>query len=265
MTTSAGARKSSGPELTASHRLSQSTSPHAAACPSRHNRKICTPSRHRDGMAPSRPIRQSRTYRGLSASSLSRRVVTWCDRLTLGFRSIAGMRGWPSPPSLSPAPEVLDDHCRPICCPCHDPACLYRSRTARARRVPGRVPRLDQGGLRAGPAPVHHLVPNPRVGVDHGQRDFRDRTARRAATARNDASQAGSNCSAMVELALTRSRLRRPARKAAIPAAASSSRAAHSAITVPSAVRLEPRGSGAAARRRSAPPSRRSAPAPPAS
>src|SRR5262244_587333 len=69
---------------------------------------------------------------------------------------------------------------------------------------------------------------------------------RRPAAARNDASQAGSNCSAMVELALTRSRLRRSARKAAIPAsspaATSSSRAAHSAITVPSAVRLEPRG-----------------------
>ncbi len=50
----------------------------------------------------------------------------------------------------------------------------------------------------------------------------------------------------MVELALTRSRLRRSCRSAAIPAssptATSSSRAAHSAITAPSAVSLEPRG-----------------------
>src|SRR6266576_3677958 len=33
-------------------------------------------------------------------------VVTCCDglsRLTLGFRSIAGIRSWPSPPGLSPA------------------------------------------------------------------------------------------------------------------------------------------------------------------
>jgi len=50
----------------------------------------------------------------------------------------------------------------------------------------------------------------------------------------------------MVELELTRSRLRRSARSAAIPAsspaATSSSRAAHSAITAPWGVRLEPRG-----------------------
>ena len=69
---------------------------------------------------------------------------------------------------------------------------------------------------------------------------------RSAAAARNDASQPGSSCSAMVELELTRSRLRRSARSAAIPAsipaATSSTRAAHSAITAPSSVRLEPRG-----------------------
>ena len=50
----------------------------------------------------------------------------------------------------------------------------------------------------------------------------------------------------MVELELTRSRLRRSARSAAIPTssspATSSSRAAHSAITAPSAVKLDPRG-----------------------
>jgi hypothetical protein len=64
--------------------------------------------------------------------------------------------------------------------------------------------------------------------------------------ARKEASQAGSSCSAMVELALTRSRSRRSwrnaARPASSPAATSSSRAAHSAITAPSAVRVEPRG-----------------------
>jgi site-specific recombinase XerD len=32
---------------------------------------------------------------------------------------------------------VPADHCRPIYCPRHDPARLYRPRTARARRVPG--------------------------------------------------------------------------------------------------------------------------------
>lgn len=50
----------------------------------------------------------------------------------------------------------------------------------------------------------------------------------------------------MVRLALTRSRARRSARRAAIPAstsaAASSSRAAHSAIMTPSVVSLDPRG-----------------------
>jgi hypothetical protein len=66
------------------------------------------------------------------------------------------------------------------------------------------------------------------------------------AAARNEASQAGSSCSAMVELELTRSRLRRSARSAAIPAsspaATSSSRDAHSAITAPWGVSAEPRG-----------------------
>ena len=50
----------------------------------------------------------------------------------------------------------------------------------------------------------------------------------------------------MVELALTRSRARRSWRSAAIPAsrpaATSSSLAAHSAITAPSAVKVDPRG-----------------------
>jgi hypothetical protein len=57
--------------------------------------------------------------------------------LGLNFRSIAGIRSWPSFPSLSPAREVPDDHCRPIHCPRHDPARLHRRRTARPRRVPG--------------------------------------------------------------------------------------------------------------------------------
>ncbi len=64
--------------------------------------------------------------------------------------------------------------------------------------------------------------------------------------AAKDASQAGRSCSAIVELALTRRRLRRSWRRAAIPAsssaATSSSRAARSAMTTPSAVRREPRG-----------------------
>src|SRR4029077_15986325 len=35
------------------------------------------------------------------------------------------------------------------------------TRTARPRRVPGRIPRTDNKGLHTGPAPVHHLVPHP--------------------------------------------------------------------------------------------------------
>ena len=95
---------------------------------------------------------------------VSRRVVTGCDRLmrlTLGFRSIAGTCSWPSPPGLSLAPEVPDDHSRPIHCPRPDPAHLHRPRAARARRIPGRVSRVDPRGLHPGPAPVHHLVPHP--------------------------------------------------------------------------------------------------------
>ena len=65
------------------------------------------------------------------------------------------------------------------------------------------------------------------------------------ASARNDASHLGSSCSAIVELALTRNRARRSWRSAAIPAsspaATSSTRAAHSATTTPSAVSADPR------------------------
>ena len=60
-----------------------------------------------------------------------------------------------------PGREVPDDHCRPIHCPRHDPARLHRSRTARPRRVPGRIQRADPRGLRARLAPVHYLVPRP--------------------------------------------------------------------------------------------------------
>src|SRR5215831_3378181 len=60
---------------------------------------------------------------------------------------------------------------------------------------------------------------------------------------RKDASHPGSSCSAMVELALTRRQMRRSWRSAAIPAsrpaATSSTLAAHSAITAPSAVRVD--------------------------
>ena len=33
-------------------------------------------------------------------------------------------RDWPSFPRFQPGREVPDDHCRPICCARHDPACL---------------------------------------------------------------------------------------------------------------------------------------------
>ena len=49
--------------------------------------------------------------------------------------------------------EVPDDHYRPIHRARHDPAHLHRPRTARPRRVPGRVPRPDPRGLHLGPAP----------------------------------------------------------------------------------------------------------------
>jgi len=40
----------------------------------------------------------------------------------------------------------------------------HRRRTACPRRVPGRIPQPDKRGLRARPAPVHHLVPGPLPG-----------------------------------------------------------------------------------------------------
>jgi len=40
---------------------------------------------------------------------------------------------------------VPDDHCRPIHRARHDLARLHRRRTARPRRVPSRIPRLDPG------------------------------------------------------------------------------------------------------------------------
>ena len=42
---------------------------------------------------------------------------------------------------------------------------FHRLRTARARRLPGRVPRVDPRGVRSGPAPVHHLVPHALAGA----------------------------------------------------------------------------------------------------
>ena len=53
------------------------------------------------------------------------------------------------------------DHYCSVHCARHDPACLHRCRTARPRRVPGWIPRPDQGGVCAGPAAIHHLVPRP--------------------------------------------------------------------------------------------------------
>ena len=91
-------------------------------------------------------------------------AVTWRDRPTrptFGFRSIAGALRLAQPPGSQPGREVPDDHCHPIHRARHDPARLHRPRTARPRRVPGRVPRPDPRGVRAGPAPVHHLVPRP--------------------------------------------------------------------------------------------------------
>jgi hypothetical protein len=104
---------------------------------------------------------------GCRHRSLSWPVVTCCDwsmRLTLGFRSIAGTRKLAQPSGSQPAREVPDDHCRPNHCPRHDPARLHRRRTARPRRVPGRIPRPDPRGLHPRPAPVHWLVPRPLPG-----------------------------------------------------------------------------------------------------
>jgi hypothetical protein len=72
-------------------------------------------------------------------------VVTWRDHLggfTLGSVN-RWDRNWPSPPRFQPGREAPDNHCRPIHRVRHDPARLHRSRTARPRRVPGRVPRAD--------------------------------------------------------------------------------------------------------------------------
>jgi hypothetical protein len=86
------------------------------------------------------------------------RSVTLCDRsvqLTFGFRLNPWDPQMAQPPGSQPGREVPDDHCCPIHCPRYHPAALHRSRTARPRRVPGRVPRADPRGLCAGPAPVH--------------------------------------------------------------------------------------------------------------
>jgi len=79
----------------------------------------------------------------------------------VGFRFIAGARCWPQLPGPRLVREVPDDHCRPIYRARHDSARLHRRRAIRPRRVPGRVPRPDPGGLRPGPAPVRQLVPGP--------------------------------------------------------------------------------------------------------
>src|SRR5580700_1010029 len=73
--------------------------------------------------------------------------VTWPN----GFRLTAGTGTGPAF-RFQPGPEVPDDHCHPIHRARHDPARLHRSRTARPRRVPGRIPRPDPRGVRAGPA-----------------------------------------------------------------------------------------------------------------
>ncbi len=65
------------------------------------------------------------------------------------------------PSGSQPGRKVPKDHCHPIHCARHDPARLHRPRTARARGVPGRVPRPDPRRLRTRPAPVHQLVPLP--------------------------------------------------------------------------------------------------------
>ena len=89
-----------------------------------------------------------------------RHSVTWPD----GLRWISVE---PLGPGLAQLPgfqlgrEVPDDHYRPIHRARHDPALLHRSRTARPRRLPGRVPRPDPRGLHLGPAPVHRLVSQP--------------------------------------------------------------------------------------------------------
>ena len=74
-------------------------------------------SSHIDGW---RKAREAGTENGLTDKP--------AGRLTVGFRSIAGTRGWPSSgPGSGPSPagEVPDDHCRPIRCARHDLARLH--------------------------------------------------------------------------------------------------------------------------------------------
>ena len=97
---------------------------------------------------------------------------------------------------------------------------------------PGGPPRsLDDPQIRG---PLGYVA-DDRLGIDRGQHDIGGRAARWPAAARNDISQVGSSCSAIVELELTPAApaVRSAAIPASSPAATSSSRDAHSAITPP--------------------------------
>jgi hypothetical protein len=132
---------------------------HATPCP---NGCSVSMSPHMPTASVGIPIRRSRTRLRVPSSPDLRTVVTRCDRL-MRFTFGLPLNRWDSQlaqgSGSQPGPEVPDDHCRPIHCPRHDPARLHRRRTARARRVPGRLPRPDPRGVGAGPAPVHQLVP----------------------------------------------------------------------------------------------------------
>ena len=106
--------------------------------------------------------------------SISQAPLPYCRTLALWWHSVTGRRltvGFPlnrwdpqlaqPPPSVSARPGGARSPLPPIHRTRHDPARLHRSRTARPRRVPGRIPRPDPRRLRTGPAPVHQLVPGP--------------------------------------------------------------------------------------------------------
>ena len=65
----------------------------------------------------------------------------------------------PSLPGPGCSWRCPDDRHDSFYCPRHHPAGLHRCRAARARRVPGRLPRPDPRGLHSRPAPVQRLVP----------------------------------------------------------------------------------------------------------